>query len=148
MNRSVVFTALLLASPSASAQPSEADYSRSRVADDARDLRRFQRTFGVFNELVQRRDWANAHRALQSFVQLGREEIFERRRELARAGADPRQVPEQVPLNDLMRAASVPLEQFAIRPQLVQHVRARMLEFIQLAGQELQRSRRELRRVQ
>lgn len=188
--RLITLSALLLLSAQvASAQPrpghqrraelhhDRADAARSaaQVADDRRDLARFQATLNAFDAAVARRDAVGVRAALTSFVQQGRVEVAEQsreaaqaQREVARSGAElmrDRNGRDARNLRDDRRDAArenaalaeeqnllAELErtvaaEYAWGPQVPILVRARQVmdRFVVLARAELQRSKAEVR---
>ncbi len=188
--RLITLSALLLLSAQvASAQPrpghqrraelhhDRADAARSaaQVADDRRDLARFQATLNAFDAAVARRDAVGVRAALTSFVQQGRVEVAEQsreaaqaQREVARSGAElmrDRNGRDARNLRDDRRDAArenaalaeeqnllAELErtvaaEYAWGPQVPILARARQVmdRFVVLARAELQRSKAEVR---
>lgn len=163
----------------------EAQRSGAKVADDRRDLQRFQMTLQAFDAAMARRDQVGVRNALRSFVQQGRAEVAEQRRETiqaqneaARSAAEVRRdvrnpgpggrhelrddrrdarddrrdarqeraelAREEALLAQLERAAAA---EFRWGPQVpvLRDARQAMVQFVELARIELQRSRQELR---
>jgi hypothetical protein len=178
--------ATLLPAAAASAQPygrgweqqgSRIDAVRSagQLADDTRDLRRFQNTAMRFDAAMMRGDFAGAGAALNSFLMQGRMEVEEQRRETAQAGREvvhsqreawrDRTFQDASDARDDRRdfarermalmqesAALRDLEQAAasasmhgMQPHIAQAARSAMQRFIQLANAEVYRTQRELR---
>jgi hypothetical protein len=145
------------------------------VADDRRDLARFQATLNAFDAAVARRDAVGVRAALTSFVQQGRAEVAEQsretaqaQREVARSGAElmrDRNGRDARNLRDDRRDAArenaalaeeqnllAELErtvaaEYAWGPQVPILARARQVmdRFVVLARAELQRSKAEVR---
>ncbi len=191
MMRNVTLTALFLvaASQVASAQPmpgrqrqAELRHDRmavqrdkAQIADDRRDLIRFQNTLNAFDAAVGRRDAAGVRAALTSFVQQGRAEVAEQSREVGqanreamRSGAELARDQNRKDARDLrddrrdaMKESAALIEErnllaelerataaeYAWGPQIPILTRSRevMVRFVELARAELQRSKTELR---
>lgn len=184
----LVFGLVLLSAATAYAQPrgprgrferqmDRADVARSsaQLADDRRDLQRFQMTLAAFDGAWQRRDAMGLRAALQSFVQQGRMEVAEQQRETQQAAREAMRSNNEArrdrTFRDAMNAADdrrdfrneraelieennllIELErttnaELTWGPQMPILVRARqiMVRFIDLARMELARSRQELR---
>lgn len=146
-----------------------------QLADDSRDLRRFENTATRFDFAVQRGDMAAAHAALNSFLMQGRMEVEEQRRETMqaareashsqqRAWQDPswrgqRQAwddrrdlaQERAALGQELQAlreleqAAASASMYGLQPQIAGAARMAMQRFIQLATAEMYRTQRELR---
>lgn len=178
--------ATLLPAAAASAQPygrgweqqgSRMDASRTtgQLADDSRDLRRFQHTAMRFDGAMMRGDYATATAALNSFLMQGRMEVEEQRRETAQAGREAMHSQreafrdrtfkdrrdawddrrdferERVALMQEMGAlreleqAAASASMHGLQPHIAQSARSAMARFIQLATAEMGRTQRELR---
>ena len=174
----------LLTSTTALAQPRPMERAASRaetgrsaaaVADDARDLRRFEQTLNAFDAAVQRRDAGGVRAALSSFVQQGRAEVNEQRRETMQAAGEAnrsqREAYRDQTMKDRRDARDDRRDAVQERNELVQEerllgeleraaraeyawgpqpgvliqARQAMVQFTQLARVELQRSKQELR---
>lgn len=191
MLKSIVFGLAVLSAVPASAQPyrggpgprameragdrREVARSQNQLRDDVRDLVRFQNTLAAFEEAWRRQDMAGVHGALQSFVQQGRMEVAEQRRETVQAvneanrsaneawrdrsrkdvrdarddQRDARRESRELQEEESLLAELERTNQatWTFGPQVPILVRARqvMTRFVQLAQIEVNRSRQEVR---
>lgn len=175
---------VLLTTTAATAQPRRVERAGDRVeaarsgnalADDRRDLARFERTLATFEDAWRRGDAAGVRVALRNFAQQGRAEVAEQRRETVQAGneaarsaAEARRdgtrkdardarddrrdaAKERAELveetNLLNELERTVAAEWAVGPQVQILVRARqiMQRFVVLARAEVQRSKQELR---
>ena len=149
--------------------------SNAQAADDARDLARFQRLLMEFDGAVARRDAVGVRAVLQRFVVQGRVELAEQQRETAQAARevhqsnrearrdgrpddrrdardDRRDLRKQaqeerrvaVIVSEVERIAGAEIA-FGPQPGIIARARQLMVEFNQLAAQELRRSQQEVR---
>lgn len=178
--------ATLLPAAAASAQPygrgwegqrdrMDAARTAGQLADDSRDLRRFQNTAMRFDGAMMRGDFATATAALNSFLVQGRMEVEEQRRETAQAGREAMHAQreawrdrtfkdrrdawddrrdferERAALMQEMGAlreleqAAASASMHGLQPHVAQSARSAMARFIQLATAEMYRTQRELR---
>ena len=83
----------------------EVHRDKAQIADDRRDLIRFQNTLNAFDAAVARRDAMGVRAALTSFVQQGRAEVNEQTREVGQAN---REAMRSVPSRCGIRTAKTP----------------------------------------
>jgi hypothetical protein len=186
MFKLIVPAVLLFTAATAAAQPGwrrgernaqavETDRSARRLGDDMRDLQRFEMTLQAFDAAMARRDPIGVRQALQSFVQQGRIEVGEQRRETMQAMGEAqrsrneawrdRNPRDRYDARDDRRdarnerveliqeeAALAELERaaaaevnFGPRFGVLQAARSAMVRFVQLARVEVRRSHQELR---